>query len=383
MERRTEARGLAILALVAVGICALSCKPAWSPQSDKVAYICGRQENGKNCYAVAIYDLRTKESLFITQEDISGTVPCLIPIEAFWPKRSHQLLYVSAAADEDQAGTVRISAYDLRTKTTSLVREVAVPGVYAASSLCPILLQGRRWLWILGNDVCFRVNLKTGKATPLKQVLPFLGGNRKVSFVRQPDDEITFGRIRTFISLKEVPLFTIRPQENETLVPIAATPHGGARFACIRILGEAKTLRVFNKRGHCTKEVVLPESVGSDDDILPGAEWNSDGSVLWIPVTGEEGAGKRYTGIAEINVADGSVRIIRVNEDNRYGDLGLLQVSLAPNGRCLAASTLSDGEGEVRRQVGLCLVDLTTDERRVTVLLPSGTAAPPQRGEPQ
>jgi len=378
MNNRTAAKVLAVMALVAIGVYSISCKPAWSPQGDQVAYICGAEVDDESQFAIAIYDFKNGQSRCIVQPKSGEAAARLVPIEVFWPKRGHKLYYVSAPEDEEDAGTVRFSAYDLRTGQTEVLQEMPADGVFLMSSAYPILLHKQRWLWILGDDACFRVDLKKRKATELKQAQVLIGAGRKVFFLRQaPDDGFVFGRIRTFFSLKEAPLFTLSPEEGEELFPVTAVPEKRLHFACIKHTDKANAMMILDRKGVCTKEILLPRSIEFDHEFLPGAEWNSDGTILWVTVSGEDDERTEYTGIIEINVPEGSVKVIKVNEDERYGDLKPWHLSLSPTGTHLAASMAGD-DG-----FALCLVDLRTEERAVTVVPPPAPLAPAQMAKAQ
>lgn len=389
MTRRTEARLLAIIALAAVGIYSMSCKPAWSPEGDKVAYILGRQKGEQGRYAVAIYDLKTKQSETIGEQFKSEKEAGLCPFEVFWPKHGHEILYLSTPADGDHGNIIVVSAYDLKTKTTKQVqydlekiktqRSSDETGSQDSLSyaLSPVLLQHRRWLWLSGDDGCRRVDLTGKKVRQLKQAQVVFGNEERIFFVAEGSgDSIIFGRVKTFLGVRETPLFTVSARENETIIPVLAVPKDCVRFACVKSRDNKQTLALYDKKGACTKEIDLPESLECDDHGVAGAEWNPDGSILWLATKGEDEAGKEYTGIAEIQIDNGAVRIIKVNEDRRYGDLLPLHLSLSPTGSHLAASVMNTEAPESDEYAGLCLVDLTTSDRNVTLLLPPELVTP-------
>jgi hypothetical protein len=160
MKNRITSRLLAVIALVAIGIYCIYCRPAWSPHSDKIAHVYLDKHNGNERCGIAIYDLNTGENQSIVEVTEESEQEALIPIEVFWPKKGDELIYISASSetsgpgrsDKEKEGEIAVSKYHLSTKETKQIMEINVPGVSGLSSLYPIILERGRWIWIVGGD---------------------------------------------------------------------------------------------------------------------------------------------------------------------------------------------------------------------------------------
>ncbi|HOD52881.1 MAG TPA: hypothetical protein PKY01_18945 [Candidatus Hydrogenedentes bacterium] len=361
----------AILALLAVAVYSICCKPAWSPKGDQVAYISVQDIEGAGRWAVAIYDLATKQSRVIT-ETRAPDDSTLVPMAVFWPERGHKVAYVSAPRGEVEGSAVQVSRYNLRTGRVKSSKKVAVPEVSIESAAGPVFLEGKRWLWLMGESNAFRVDVTKGKAEPLQRAKVVTKSNGKVFyFGESAKEEIEFGRVKTFPSLKEQPLFTVTPENGKDLTPLTAMPSKCVRFSYVVKSDSSNTLLICDEKGQRLKAILLPEQTELGEP--PNAEWTPDGTMLWLTVRGTD-SGVEYTGIAEIRVADGHVRIVRIDTNKEHGGLEPLQLSLSPNGTCLAASTATD------KTAGLCLVDLTGDARTVTFVPAPATPGPAKTG---
>ena len=367
MKHRWERPIAAILALLAVGVYSLCCKPAWSPKGDQVAYISSQDVNEQARWVVAIYDLATKQSRVVA-ETKAGDDSRLVPMEVFWPKCGHEIVYASAPEDSDKEGAVQVSTCNLQTGAVKESKRIAVPTASAISGVGPVFMQGKRWLWLQSDEGCFRVDLDKGKASRLKRAKVPLKQGGKLFYAGEASEKgIEFGRIKTLFSLKEQPLFTVTPEKEEGLTPLTGMPERCTRFACISKSDTAKRLRVYDDSGKCLKTIPLPEQTDFGKDVILCSEWSPDGGTVWLTLKGTD-SGVEYTGLAEIRVADGNVRIIKINNNNEFGDLKPLQPSLSPSSAWLAVSTLQ------KETVGLCLVDLTSNARTATF------ASPPKPG---
>ena len=233
-----------------------------------------------------------------------------------------------------------------------------------------MILHKERWLWLCSDEgddsACHRIDLKKGRVTKLLRAELLLECGKKVFYVTSgPDDAIVFGKVKTFWGLKEEALFTVPAQGDDDFGPVLTMPGRCERFACVRKRGDTSTLEVFDGRGQRINTIALPGSV--DFDGMPaGAEWTPDGAMLWLAMEGEDADGASYAGLAEISVADGATRIIKLNPDGLPDDLMPLQLTLSPDGMRLAVTMMGD------ERVRLCLVDLR-DEGRTVSLAPEPT----------
>jgi hypothetical protein len=400
MESRRRSGLLAIAALVAVGIYSLSCKPAWSPDSGKVAYIAvskvGEGVNPIEAFAemtrgssgdkksddaekkesprhsVAVYDVKSKKCREVLGEALGEDGLHMVPIEVFWPKGGDTLVIVSVPSDDSTVkDRLLVCSHDLRSKTTRVLQDLPMSEVSGMSSLAPMILHKERWLWLCADEgekgACYRVDLKKGRVRKLSQPEFFIGGGERVFYAKEgPDNAIVFGRVKTFWGLKEKTLFTVPGQGEDDFGPVLTMPSRCERFACVRKRGDTSTLEVFDGHGQRINTIALPGSV-EFDGMPTGVEWTPDGAVLWMAVAGEDADGASYAGLAEIAVDDGSTRIIKLNPDGLPDGFTPLQLSLSPDGSYLAVTMMGD------ECVRLCLVDLR-DEGRPVTLAPEPTA---------
>ncbi len=400
MKNQITSRLLAVVALVAIGIYCIYCRPAWSPHSDKIAYVYWDERNGDELCGIAIYNLNTRENQSIIEVTEESGKDAYIPIEVFWPEKGNELIYISASSDTTSSGRsdkekedkiMKVSKYNIQTKETKQIKEINVPGVSGLSSLYPIILERGRWIWIIGGqdsddlDGSYRVDIKKGKWRKCEEAIVF-GDSKKLFFVKgfDSDDEMTFGKIRTRFFYKESILFTVRLKEaqeeeaEESVMPILAVPEKRTLFAYLKESEDGPTLRVLNEKGEIIKEVGLPESIRVEDgegaNPMLAAAWNPEGTVLWLGLPVEDEDDEDYVVIAEIHIGDGSVKLIRFEDKSIDEEVVPCHFSLSPNEKYLAASVA--GEGWY-----LCLIDLTTEERKVTFIHPPGAELAKHRGE--
>ncbi len=390
MKNQITSRLLAIVALVAIGIYCIYCRPAWSPHSDKIAYVYLDERNGDEFCGIAIYDLNTRENQSIIEVTEESEKDVFFPIEVFWPEKGNELIYISALANEEQADKTIVSKYNLQTNEKKEIKKIMVPGVSGISSLYPIILERKRWIWIAGGDNgedlggSYRVDIKKGKWRKCEEAIVF-GDSKKLFFVKgfDSDDEMTFGKIRTRFFFKESILFTVRLKEaqeeeaEESVMPILAVPEKRTLFAYLKGSEDRLTLRVLNEKGEIIKEIGLSESIEIENGANPmlAAAWNPEGNVLWLGLRVEDD--DDYVAIAEIDIEDGSVRLIRFEDKSIDEEIFPLHFALSPNKNYLAASVI----GEEFVPIYLCLIDLTTEERTVTFIHPPGAELSTAEGE--
>lgn len=387
MKNQIESRLLALIALLAIGIYCIYCRPAWSPHSDKVAYIYSDERNGNDRCGIAIYDVNTGENQSIVEVTEEAGEQSFIPIEVFWPKKGDELLYISAPSDtsgygrsdEEKEGKITVSKYHLSTKETKQITEINVPGVSSASSLYPIILERGRWIWIVGWDNSddlngsYRVDIKKGKWRKCEKAIVF-GNDKKLFFIKgfDSDDEVIFGKIRTRLFYKESILFRISLKEAEEVIPILAVPEKRILFAYLRGNEGKLSLRAVDEKGKLTKDIKLPESLeigdGEGKDLILGAAWNAEGTVLWLGLPVEDDGDHAI--IAEIHIEDGSVKVMKFEDKSVDEEVSPLHFALSPDEKYLAASVM----GEEGIPLYLCVIDLTTEERTITFIHPPEAA---------
>ncbi len=393
MNNQITSRLLAIVALVAIGIYCIYCRPAWSPDSNKIAYVYWDERNGDDRCGIAIYDLDTRENQSIIEVTEESEKDVFIPIEVFWPGKGNELIYISASSDTPSSGRsdkekegkiMIVSTYNLQSKETKQIKEINVPGVSCVSSLYPVILERGRWIWIAGGDDgeeldgSYRVDIEKGKWKRLDEAIVF-GNDKKLFFVKgfDSDDELIFGKIRTRFFYKESILFSVSSKEAEEVKPILAVPEKRTLFAYLKGSEDRLTLMVVDEKGKLNKDIKLPESIEIENGANPtlAAAWNPEGNVLWLGLTVEDD--EDYVAIAEIDIEDGSVRLIRFEDKSIDEEVAPLHFALSPDKKYLASSVI----GEEVPPAYLCLIDLTTEERKITFVHPPGADLAKHRGE--
>ncbi|MCP4640299.1 MAG: hypothetical protein GY851_07705 [bacterium] len=375
MRDSAASRFLAAMALVAVGVYCLSCKPAWSPDGDKLAYLCAGDVDGEEMHGVAVYDLASGANTCVFQSSAADRKRGFAPVEVFWPRGGNEVFWLTAGEEEGDSDNApfRVSAHNLDTGETRTVRRMKAPGLTTGASFLPTVLTDGRWLWYAAEgspegDCCFRVDLENGTVDHLSEagiVMPC--GRKLFYFGALEDDSLVAGRIKTFFGLKQTRLFTVPDEKGVSIEPILAMPRDTVRFGVLQERDGIQTAVVFNKRGKEIASVSWSDPIDCEDEVN-GAAWSHDGETLWLTgdISNPDGTGG--PGIAEIDIATGMVCPIRIDQGDREDELGPMHLSLSPDGRTLAASGIGENTW------GLILVDLTKDERPTKVVGP-----PPMR----
>jgi len=392
MKDQFTSKILALIALGAIIIYSINCRPAWNPEGNKIAYIYSNKCNGDNYYGIAIYDLNKKESQSIIEATNEAQEEFLIPIEVFWSPKGDELIYVSTPKDDStfsstskdtkKSDKIVISKYNLQLKEKKKINEIQVPGVSSASSMYPIILKRERWLWIAGEDAYYRVDIKKNKGIKLKHEHAFVFGNNKnLFFVFKGDNnELILGKIKTFFVYKEELLFTIPLKEKERTFLIGAIPAKRTQFAYIKNVEEKLQLIIVNKKGKSIKKIGLPDSVTLEDDEFPlhvQAEWNHKGTILWIVVKVKDKDKQDNFAIAEVNIVNESTRLIQFQDiaSKLEEEITPLHFALSPDQKYLAISLMGEN------LLCLGLIDLTNNERKVTIAHPSSDLLSKLQGE--
>jgi len=360
---------LAITAIFAIVFYAINCRPAWSPDSKKVAYIYSDKIGDEEFSGIAIYDLEKNENQSILEIKKSNKED-IFPYEVFWIKGGKEIIYVLGPTDEKTSQTVTISRYNLKTKERKKICETMMPEISAGKSLVfPVTLEKGRWLWISDGKMFRRLDIKTGKRQEFRDrdFIAF-GSEKKVAFVEKfKDDKIVFGKIKDLFFYKEAPLFSIPIEAGAgEILPILAIPTKKIQFAYIKEVEEGYSLTVLDSQGKVVKEIALPDTISFDKDssiMFASAVWDSNGESLWLPVEVLDENGEKYNAITEVNIINGSVSLIKFEDKNYKSKATPFYLSLSPDEKYLASEVMLEEGG-----VHLGLVDLTAKERKVTFI---------------
>jgi len=387
MRSKLASQLMAVAALVAVGIYSIRCKPAWSPEGDRVAYIYSTKHEGKETWGIAICDVRARESRSILQVTEDASEDGGAPVEVLWPKRGEDLICVSLAEkgktkDGKEAKSAIVSKVSIRTgERARIIDAPTSESLESPGLVCPTVLDKDRWIWMRGEDASIRLDLKRKEATVTPGGSWVFGESGKVRFVRpDPDGSIVFGKMSGWFSRKEKALFKLAGTKDEKWfrVPVAAAPVKKKRFALLEAGDGSKALVLLTERGKAVQRIAIPKDVDPGDlsdvknfAVLQGA-WHPEGNLLWFAVEFGGGAEDKRVGIAEIDVETGIVRRIELDEAWAGDKASLLQMSLSPDARHLALSILRSED-----RVVLGLVDLTAEKPTIVLIdLPAGDEAP-------
>jgi len=371
MGNQFKSKLLAIVALASIIFYSINCRPAWNPESNKVAYI----YYDESMWGITIYDLITKENKFIvevSQNESSNKGEIFVPIEVFWLKNGKDLIYVLAPGEHDsKTGILVLYKYNLIKNEEEKIDSFNIPGVSTSSS-GNIILERERWLWIAGEDGYYRIDIKKGKTQKFKQKEEIVFGNdRKLYFASQSEkDKIPIGKINTLFGIKGKKLFTIFQENGQKITLLLSTPLKQKRFAFLKYTEKETKIVLINEKGKYIKEINLPESIkieaGSDDSLSFSSEWNQQGTILWFTIRTEN---DKFA-VAEVNFVEESVNIIKF-DDIIYETKEKIvpfpfQFALSSDQKHLAMSLMSEDYKSFR----LGLIDLTTKERKITIIPP-------------
>ena len=334
---------MATLSVIAVGIYSLCCRPAWSPDSDKAAYICFMEEGER--IGISVYDLATKKNELIVQASEGAD---LVPVAVFWPKHGHELLYVQVPPEDDSPERLVICSYDLENGQAKHKREVALPGL-ETDSVFLAFLEKDRWLWVRGENTYCKINIENGKWSQWEGDEGLLFGNSDEVFVVSGDveEEVAFARLTAFLTVEEKELFTVSAPESGKLMPLAAVPEECVQFAYLTISEESATLAIVDEHGKHIKEIPLLDSLivaDIEENPLPmlAPTWNHDGTVLWFATMTDDGSSGASYAVAEVDVAAESIRCIPIGIEDTDGEGTFVGISLSPDQKYLAVTALRE-----------------------------------------
>ncbi len=347
---------LGVLALLTLVVYILSCKPSWSPDSKKIAYVYMTDEVG----GIGLYDLSTGENASVLEISRKDRVP--LPLEVFWLQNGKELLYVSLS-EEDSSGEGIVSKYDLKTGKHTRVSGFRVPGLSASSASFLIYLEREKWLWIAGEKGYYRVDIKTGKRRALsKEGQPMIFSDGKnIFYLRNKgegkDKRYIIGKIRTWFSYKERDLFTLPHRGEQGINPLLTAPSSKTQFACIVESAGKFSLEILSSKGKTMKSIPLPDDLDFESITpLNSSFWEPGGNRLWF-ASGIKGQDKSC-GIVEVNLPDQSCRMIKFDPEISRKIENVFHFSLSPDGTALALSLTHEDN------IALCLLNVSTDERK-------------------
>jgi len=363
MNNRFLPRFLAATAVLSIMIYAINCRPAWSPDGKKVAWV----YMGEDLAGIAVHDIASEKTISLLEVPSED----LIPIEVFWEKSGKGLFYVSAPAEDGEKELVMVSRYDFKSRRHELVSRIALSGASMASSLYPIFLQKGKYLWIYRDEEGYcRINIRSGEKMNLpggKSRLYFDNG-RRIYFLESSSDKVlTITRMKSGLFSGEKKLFSL-PLEHkeENLVPICSIPRDENRFACIHEDEDREVLTIYDRKKKRILNFPAPDGFSFllDDDNASGmtsSVWESSGKRLFLGCAKEE-KDLFVAGFMEINVEKKSTNWIPVMKITGDDQLLLFQPSLSPGEDRLAVTMMTN------EQFYLGLVDISGKEKGVALV---------------
>jgi len=356
MKNEKFIRILGVLALLTLVIYILSCKPSWSPDSKKIAYVYITDDVG----GIGLYDIPTQENVSVLEINRKDKAP--LPLEVFWLQNGRELLYLSSL-EEESGGEGIVSRYDLKTGKHTRISRFHVPGLSASSTSFFIYLEREKWLWIAGEKGYYRVDIKTGKRRALsKEGQPMIFGDGKnIFYLREKgegkDKRYIMGKIRTWLSYKEKDLFTLPHRGSEGIYPLLTAPSSSTQFAYIVESGGKAALEILSSNGKTMNSIPLPDDLDFDTvSPLNSSFWAPKGDRLWF-ASGIKGQDKA-SGIIEVNLLEQSCRMIKFDPEIYQKIETVFHFSLSPDGTTLALSLTHEDN------ISLCLLNVTTEERK-------------------
>ncbi len=350
---------LAVVAVLSVVIYSLACRPAWHPDSDRVAFTFQENEVG----GVVICDLRTGELKRIFEAEAADE-PSVYG-QCIWSADGKSVFLVTPS--EDATKLIAIE------EETLAVQDIAsIDDLEDGINYLPPVLGSDRYLWLSmlqskeKKFFCARIDLKTG------EVQRFFESESKISWISEfasrgaycfemPSDEPEAGSIEVFTF---DPLSGERSAAFKTDVPgelagpfVAAEPEAN-RFACVIEREEKLGLLLFNAESRT--ELPLDPSIQETGYVL----WDDDTIVISVGMEPEkEGATKKRAGLLSINLASEETEFLDLlslgddTEDDNFIVL-MLQPAVSPDGRFVAVMVPAS---KAKPLTSLALLDLSED----------------------
>lgn len=380
MKNRNNIGFFALMAIAALAIYAMSCRPSWNPEGTKFAYV----YYGDKKQGVAIYDTQKDESTSMVEMEAKNE-ECII-LEVFWLKNGRDLLYVTQYKKEDDYSSFTVIKYNLKSKDSQIITQFVLPEFEKAAISTPVFLEKEKYLWILDSTdkediITYQVNIKNGKFKIFGgEDNPWhLIGNKNKIFYMKPSvekkGEYTYGRINRFPWFKQKDLFQLKIEKDKIFNPLMLKPEKKDIFAYLTAMDKRPTLIIFNSKGKQIKKIKLSdEDIGEKSDdklaLYYYCEWDMRGNRLWVI-----GDNENRGGLYEVDIAKETSKFIPVPGKKAMP----WNLSLSPNEDMLAFSLSEEGEGI--NTFGL--IDLRTEERKVKFIYPPGMEPKEEKSQPE
>ncbi len=375
-----------LAAVAALFVYALSCRPSWSPDSTKVAFVYSvksEEENG----AVAVHDLvtGTTEKVFA----FTGSSKIQFP-QTFW--QGDRLVIMAAVKDEKPGNRVLILAMDPETRVFHSIRAIDI-GEYKYQTVVPPVVDKAGNIWIScaeDNQPSLLKISPEGRSAVSAGGLSFTilaqGGGR-IFYIREAtgtiDAGVTYAVHKFKKGEKEVEVGLFHPEEErfqplmgflgvkDLKFPIAASPDGKWACSYFEDAGEEEnrnSLFFINSDGLPPfPRICLPTNI----DEMGGMAFSSDSKTLWLVyMPNQEDDAPSLPLLVEIHPEKGVLRKTVLPFEGIKTAKGVtfaLQPAVSPDGRWLALSTLGFEKDSFGR---LLLVDLQSKTVETRIVHP-------------
>lgn len=364
---------LAVSALIALGIYIIACRPSWSPDSSKVAYVYRYQfpDSKGGGAGFAVYDVAGEKNLPIldlymdneVKENLSSDDIWMdnikesffdegneiVPCEAIWLSHGHEIIVIGQSKilnpdsnDNNETSKIHIQKYNITDKILTPIIKFEAKISHGILGAYPILLQDNRWLWIYAGEEKYKIDIRNKKVKryekkePSKLVqkaakyIPLLKNEDKgntllfqnkndMFFVRDEGTSGTkvFGKFHPNFMFKQNDYFKVKKEDESDIIPILATTSNGDRFAYIIEKKDGSVFKVVNKNGNEYYSLKFPSDYKfskDDDSSRIYTEWNSAGNKTWIPAIMKKEE-KEYYVLVEVdtNKSEDSHKIITIS----------------------------------------------------------------------
>jgi hypothetical protein len=362
---------IALAAGLALIVYALSCRPAWSPDSSRVAFT----YTGEKTIGVALYHVETGQTEKVVS--FSGEHNDCFPQPLFYQDRVMVLNYrKDRAASETKDKEVLLMEFDLKTRSFTMMDILDLGDADVTAIVPPVLdLEGNIWIGGIEPEGYGLLKIdpkeKTVHPTGPDQFILINQGGGKVFYVSFQKKDKKKLEIGIFHPQEEAfrPITVLEDQPIDDLAAIiAAAPDGSGCCIPVEWEGGETSLLFVKQADGAIRRFDLPMEVKSSGGIA----FSNDSATVWfVYIPKNEDASDTRPHLAEIHPEKGILRrvILPVNPEEINDDLAIaLQPSLSPDGKWLAMSSVFFFEEESASP--LFLVNIQSERLKVQSITP-------------
>lgn len=367
--------------------------PAWSPDGSKVLF--GYYDEDNSRVSIALYDRSTHKTrdLFTalggTKDDKAGTIG-LAPV---WQTDGSRAI-IGVASEVPGGDDLHCSLVSIPIKSDAPLQMYNL-GRKVACWSAAFLPQIADTVYLTGDDGLTTLNLRTGEIN-YKEVsgggLILAEHNGRLVYVRdvsrpaptpENKDATENGLEVGEVDLKDVtpkPFYSLWKNDadieklKEDLG--GAWEPGGTRIAMILRGSDTDEISLLDEKKKVVGRLTPNLRIASFHLGMP--VWSSSRNLLYVPAWTPREKEKQFTfSLAEIPLNGGPGKLTRIadfewkssDELKDYFYLGM-QFSLSPDGKTLAASTATMGDGVAKADRALFLIDVAHPEHKIARIPP-------------